>query len=76
MKDIHKFNTMTYNQFISWCNERACDGNWTFYEALSYSTLATKINNVKVKGIFNRAKRIDAAKEHLWKLFLSEFFSD
>ena len=25
---------MTFKQFVKWCNERACDGCWGFYEAL------------------------------------------
>ena len=35
---------MTYKEFVSWCNERACDGCWSMGPAIYCIEVINKIN--------------------------------
>ena len=35
---------MTYKEFVSWCNERACDGCWSIMTAMYCAEVLGKIN--------------------------------
>lgn len=37
---------MTYKQFIKWCNERTCDGQWSMITALTCINVIKTINKV------------------------------
>lgn len=37
---------MTYNQYNTWCNERACDGCWGMIEAMACIDILNKIKKV------------------------------
>ena len=30
---------MTFKEFITWCNQRACDGVWTFLESFYFRSV-------------------------------------
>lgn len=59
--------SMTYEQFKEYCNDRACDGKWSMLEAMSCLKVIKEIDSIKVKGLFFRKKRIREARELEWK---------
>ena len=44
---------LTYKEFNKWCNERACDGCWGFYEAFTCINIGEEMN----KTIFFKKKK-------------------
>ncbi len=37
---------MTYKEFVSWCNERACDGCWSMRTAIYCIEIINNINRL------------------------------
>jgi REP element-mobilizing transposase RayT len=44
---------MTFREFVSWCNKRACDGCWGMLEAM---TCIDIINEVRKKGFWKKER--------------------
>ena len=44
---------MTYNEFCSWCNQRACDGYWGMFVAIACINV---MNEVKQQRFWRREK--------------------
>lgn len=57
---------MSYQDFKKYCNDRACDGNWSMLEAMACMDIIDKIDSIKVKGLFKRKKTLEA-RELAWK---------
>lgn len=58
--------TMSYQEFKSWCNDRACDGKWDMMEAMACLHIIDEIDSIKVKGLFKKKATL-AAREAAWK---------
>ena len=59
---------MTYKEFKAYCNERACDGKWSFDEALNCIAIIDKIDAIKVRVLgFYSKKQTDEAREEAWR---------
>ena len=63
--DINLEN-MTYQEFCDWCNDRACDGQWSMLEAMACSQIIKEIDSIKVKGFFKKKATLRAREEE-WK---------
>ncbi len=57
---------MSYQDFKKYCNDRACDGNWSMLETMACMDIIDKIDSIKVKGLFKRKKTLKA-RELAWK---------
>lgn len=57
---------MSYQEFRDYCNDRACDGQWSMLEAMACLDIIKKIDSIKVKGFFNKKKTLKA-REQAWK---------
>ena len=53
---------MKYKEFVAWCNERACDGCWGFYEA---TTCIDVIDSVRKLPFWKREKFWQKVNEQL-----------
>lgn len=60
---------MTYAEFRKWCNERACDGQWSMSEAMACISIMKQVESVCVKGIFKRWAN-EKAKKLEWERLL------
>ena len=60
---------MTFKEFKAFCNERACDGQWDFMEALVYSSIVSDINKIKKKylGFIPSKRKTEKAREEAWQ---------
>jgi hypothetical protein len=58
--------TMTYQEFKEYCNDRACDGQWSLLEALACINVIEEIDSIKVKGLFKKKQTLKA-RELEWK---------
>lgn len=57
---------MSYEEFKSWCNARACDGQWSLLEAMACLQVIREIDSIKVRGFFKK-KRTLKARELEWR---------
>jgi hypothetical protein len=57
-----KIEDMTYKQFNEYCNERACDGQWSMMDAIACIGMHDEIEAF-VKGKLFKGK----ARETAWK---------
>lgn len=65
--------TMTYKEFLEYCNDRACDGRWGFDEAVTCLSVIDEINAIKVKTLgFTRKKKTEQAQEEAWRKMVSQ----
>ena len=55
-----EFEKMTYKEFRDFCNQRAADGRWGFYQAITCLNVVCKIESGN-KGFFKKKK-----KEEKW----------
>ena len=65
MYEYPEISKMTYKEFKEFCNERACDGRWSFLEAISCLKIIEEIDSIKVKGLFKK-KATERAREAEW----------
>ena len=66
MYEYPEISKMTYKEFKKFCNERACDGRWSFLEAISCLKIIEEIDSIKVKGLFKK-KATERAREAEWR---------
>ena len=45
-KNIERSNTMTFKEFVSWCNNRAADGCWGLYDATVCITIVDEVREL------------------------------
>ncbi|HBX48435.1 MAG TPA: hypothetical protein DEF85_06050 [Clostridiaceae bacterium] len=57
---------MSYQEFEEYCNDRACDGQWSMLEAMACLDVIKEINSIKVKGLFKKKATLKA-RELEWK---------
>lgn len=62
MKDV------SYKEFKEWCNERACDGCWSFQDAIISSQIIDQVERIKIRGIFKRKQTIAAREKEFRKI--------
>ncbi|MGL5718646.1 MAG: hypothetical protein ACRCX2_36920 [Paraclostridium sp.] len=69
MSDTRKtFEEMSYKEFVSYCNNRACDGRWGKNEAMNCIMIFESINSIKVKTLcFTWRKKTEQAREDAWR---------
>lgn len=60
---------VTFEEFDRWCNERACDGNWSALTALFCIERVSEV--LSVRPIFGRRK----AREVKWNEIKAEYFN-
>lgn len=60
---------VTFEEFDKWANERACDGKWSFLDAVLCSQVIGSILNIK--PLFGRKK----ARERAWQEIKGEAFN-
>ena len=59
---------MTYKEFKDYCNERACDGRWSMFEAMSCISIICEIDDIKDKFLcFIRKKSTEQLRERAWE---------
>ncbi|MGL5718073.1 MAG: hypothetical protein ACRCX2_34030 [Paraclostridium sp.] len=63
------FEEMTYKEFISYCNDRACDGRWGRNEASNCIAIIDIISSIETKGLFKKRKT-EKAREDAWQKLL------
>ena len=54
---------MSYREFMDYCNERACDGMWGIFEAISCCKMAQEIEKTVKGKIFKKKAREKAWSE-------------
>lgn len=59
---------MSYKDFKKYCNDRACDGKWSMFEAMACMDIIDKIDSIKVKGLF-KGRKTREARELAWKKY-------
>lgn len=66
---VKKVKDITFKEFISWANDRACDGAWSRYTAV---VCIEAINEVQaVKPLFGKNR----AREKKWQEIKGEYFN-
>ena len=50
-----KVKDITFEEFAKWCNERACDGQWSMGTAITCIEVYRKVNTVK--PLFGKKKK-------------------
>lgn len=58
--------TMSYQDFKNYCNDRACDGKWSMLEAMACISIINEIDSIKIKGFFKKKETLKA-RETAWK---------
>ena len=58
-----EIKTMSYKQFKAWCNVKASDRSWNSIEAITCLQVIKKIDSIKVKGLFNKKRATEKARE-------------
>lgn len=59
---------MSYKEFKDYCNERACDGKWSIFEAMACINIICEIDGVKVRTLgFTRKKLTEQKREEVWE---------
>lgn len=64
-----KIKEITFKEFSRYCNDRACDGMWSFDIALICCEVAHKV--YEVKPLFGRKR----AQEKKWQELKKEYFN-
>ena len=59
---------VTFEEFDKWCNDRACDGAWSFDTAIICCEAVRRV--LSVKKLFGRKK----AREKEWERIRAEYF--
>lgn len=64
-----RFSEMTYKEFLDFCNDRACDGQWGMLEAMSCIKIVEEINAIQIKafGFIPLKKKTKKAREEAWR---------
>ena len=57
---------MTYIEFKKYTNDRASDGQWSLETAIACIDIRTKIDRMRVKGLFKR-KATEKLQENEWQ---------
>ena len=57
MKRIIKIKDCTFDEFSKYCNDRACDGQWSMEDAITCADLHREV--CKTRPIFGRKKARD-----------------
>lgn len=58
---------MSYKEFVEYCNDRACDGQWSMFEAMNCIYIITEIDSIKTKFLcFTRKKLTEQLREKAW----------
>ena len=59
---------VTFEEFIRWCNRRACDGQWSYQVAIICLEVVNKVTSVK--PLFGKKKK----REKKWNEIKGEYF--
>ena len=62
---------MSYEDFVKFCNDRACDGKWSMIEAMACLDIINTINKIKVKsfGFIPNKRKTKEAREKEWRKY-------
>lgn len=63
------FKEMTYKEFKDYSNQRACDGTWNVFDAMYCASTISKIEGIKIKGLFKK-KQNEKLREEIWIKFV------
>ena len=75
MNDI--IASMTYEQFNSYCNQRACDGLWDIRKAVTCLDITNDINSIKVTFLgFTLKNKTKQAREKAWRKFVHDYINN
>lgn len=70
---MKKISEMTYEEFLNYCEEKACNGGWSLEEAIACIDIINEINKIKVKSFGITLKtRTKQAKEKAWQEYLNK----
>lgn len=68
---------MSYKEFFSWCNDRACDGMWDMKTAINCLDIIEEIEKIEVKFLGIKLKRkTERLKEEAWQSIINNTFND
>lgn len=68
---------MSYKEFFSWCNDRACDGMWSMKTAIICLDIIDEIEKIEVKFLGIKLKRkTERLKEEAWQSIINNMFND
>lgn len=63
---------MSYKEFFSWCNDRACDGMWSMETAIMCLDIIDEIEKIEVKFLGIKLKRkTERLKEEAWQRIIN-----
>ena len=69
MGNKKKIADITFDEFDKWCNDRACDGDWSISVAVNCIEAVKQV--LAVKPLFGRKK----AREKEWERIKNEYFN-
>lgn len=64
-----KIEEMTFEEFSNWANMRACDGRWSFNDAVTCAELIRLVHNESSKFLFRKKKK----REEIFNKYRPEY---
>ena len=65
---IKKYESMSYEEFFNYCEERACDGRWGLEEAVLCLGIIKHMQQIRIYTfMFYDAKKTKKAREDEWE---------
>ena len=66
---IKKYESMSYEEFFNYCEERACDGRWGLEEAVLCLGIIKHLQSIReTTFIFYNKKKTRKAREEEWEI--------
>lgn len=73
----NKFENMTHEEFLNYCEARACDGQWGIDEALLCLGVIEHLYSIKIcTFIFYSKKKTKKAREDEWNIIKRNIFKE
>lgn len=73
----NKFENMTHEDFLKYCEARACDGQWNIEEALLCLGVIKHLNNIKKCTFkFYSKNKTKKAREEEWEILKKCIFKE
>ncbi len=65
----NKFKNMTHEDFLNYCEARACDGQWSLDEALVCLGAIKRLQSIRMTTfMFYSKKKTKKAREEEWEI--------
>lgn len=68
---VKLWKSMSYKEFKDWCNQRACDGQWSLSVSQTCIKIISDIEEYKItKFGFMLKKKTEELQEKIWREFI------